>query len=260
MRERIALALIVLALGCGGAFSQDKETQGFGGWSWAGPKRHWSYEVVHRTEGPVRAGETSERFEIRAGDCGRTGDYNDCAHDREHIALNETSKTRLGKPVWYSFSVFIPQETPIVIGTVNVILAEFRPTGPGQINLSIELQQGALVAVVGSTHQQQKNDMKPPPPAVWQPLEYPQNGRWYDFVVEAIWSTGNDGKLKIYVGDKLKLQFEGPNTAFERPVHMQYGVYRPFVSKSKQPLPRQVFFFDNIMKSNSPLPLTASGG
>ena len=49
------------------------------------------------------------------------------------------------------------------MGEVNTILAEWRPEGPGQINLSIEVQKGRLAAIVGATEVEQEDDMEPPP-------------------------------------------------------------------------------------------------
>jgi hypothetical protein len=230
------------------------EVTGFKGFSWVGPKRKWSYRMVEEGEGPVKEGKHSERFEIRAGDCGKTLDYNDCTHDREHIAWNETGSTKPGEPVRYTCSFYIDRDSPSFLNGVSVILAEWRPTGPGQINLSIELQEGNLVAVVGSTQIKQQDDMTPPKPALWRAIAYNvQPGEWYDLALEAIWSRKQNGKIRLSVNNREVVEHDGPNTAFSRPVHMQYGIYRPFVSRAKAKLPTQVIYFDNIHKE----PITA---
>ena len=235
------------------AHSAQPETEGFRGWSWVGPKKKWSYKTTDSGQGPVQVGKTADRFEIRAGDCGKTGDYNDCKHDREHVAWNETGSTKLGTPVWYSLSVFIPASTPTKLqGDVNVILAEWRPVGPGQINLSIELQKDGLVAVVGSTTKKQKNDMKPPKPALWRSIDsQAPTDKWINFELEVMWSTGKDGQLVLYRDKMAVASLRGPNTVFNKPVHMQYGIYRPFVSKAGGPLPTQIIYFDNVKKAST---------
>jgi len=46
------------------------------------------YQIVNA---PVRAGQESQRFEVRPGDCGKSKTWNDCETDRERseIALSQ---------------------------------------------------------------------------------------------------------------------------------------------------------------------------
>ena len=250
-RFLLLLLAAMLYIGSGSAFAAPVEVKGFSGFSWIGPKRKWTYRRIDASQGPVIDGKYSERFEIRAADCGTTLGYSDCAHDREHIGWNETGSTPLGRPVYYSISFLLEDGYPVSLGPVNCILFEFRPVGPGQINLSVELQQEGLVAVVGAVKQKQTNDRKPPQPAAYQRLALPIAGKWYHLEIEAVWSRSKDGKLRVYLDKKLVFSFDGPNTAFARPVHMQYGIYRPFVSKSKGKVPTQVIYYDRIRKASS---------
>ncbi len=228
------------------------ETTGFAGFSWVGPVRAWTYRTVTPDEGPVLAGKESERFEIRAGDCGKTGSYNDCAHDREHVAWNETSSTKIGRQVAYSFSFLIPKDSPTRVPDLNIILAEFRNIGGGQINFSIELQPDGLVGVVGATKVQQTNDMHPPPIALWRAIDRNvKTDHWYNFALEVTWSPGKDGRLRLYLDDVLVVSLDGPNTAYKLPVHMQYGLYRPFASKAAGKLPIQIIYFDRVAKAKN---------
>jgi hypothetical protein len=45
------------------------------------------------------------------------------------------------------------------------------------------------------------------------------------------------------------MDFKGVNTAFNKAVHMQYGLYRPFVGDYGGPVPTQIVFFDNVHKA-----------
>ena len=58
---------------------------------------------VDATQGPVRYGETATRFEVRDGDCGSNGTWNDCTKDRERSELLGSPK--YGGPHWYAWHI-----------------------------------------------------------------------------------------------------------------------------------------------------------
>ena len=231
------------------------ENTGFGPFSWIGVRKGYSYRQLaaplEKSDPQPMDGQYLERFEIRAGDCGNDGGYNQCKHDREHIGWNEEEVTPLDQEVWYSFSIMGPSNPDM--GEVNTILAEWRPEGPGQINLSIEVQKGRLAAIVGATEVEQEDDMEPPPITKWGGLDFLMPGQWYDYQLQAVFSRDRQkGKLVLYKGTKVVFSYLGVNTAFDRPVHMQYGIYRPFASKSRDTaLPTQVIYFDNVKRADS---------
>jgi len=231
------------------------DNHGFGPWSWIGVRRGYSYQQLPTLPEGAKPrdvdGAFLERFEIRAGDCGKDGDYNQCEHDREHIGWNEERTTPLDQEVWYSFSLMAPVNP--AMGEVNTILAEWRPDGPGQINFSLELQGGRLAAIVGATEVEQEDDMEPPPIAKWGGLDYLVPGTWYDYQLQAVFSRNpQKGKILLIKDGKVVFYYLGTNTAFDRPVHMQYGIYRPFTSKNGgDGLPTQIVYFDNVHKADS---------
>lgn len=231
------------------------ENKGFGEFTWIGVRKGYTYRQAVKLPADSQPhqidGAYIERFELRAGDCGQDGDYDQCEHDREHIGWNEEDVTPLDQEVWYSFSLMSPAN-PYLDG-VNTILAEWRPDGPGQINFSVELQDGTLAAIVGATEVEQEDDMEPPPIAKWGGLGRLRPGEWYDYTLRAVFSRDpSKGTIELYRDDQLVFNHDGVNTAFDRPVHMQYGIYRPFTSKAGgKPLPTQVFFFDKVHKADS---------
>jgi hypothetical protein len=92
--------------------------------------------------------------------------------------------------------------------------------------------------------------MEPPPIAKWQSLGVLAPGDWYHFVLQATWSRDPDqGRLVLYRGEQTVMDYRGINTAFNKPVHMQYGLYRPFVGDFGGPVPTQVVYFDNVHKA-----------
>ena len=57
--------------------------------------KDYGMQIVSKAEGfPVRHGEKSIRFEVRAGDCGKdeTGGWSDCKNDRERHELSGGKK------------------------------------------------------------------------------------------------------------------------------------------------------------------------
>ena len=67
------------------------------------------YSLISDTR-VVRAGDSSQRFEIRHGDCGKEPGYDDCANDRRRIERVKESTSWHGKVIWYGFSIFIPED------------------------------------------------------------------------------------------------------------------------------------------------------
>jgi Polysaccharide lyase len=208
-----------------------QEQRGFVGFNYYGTQHPWNYQVIRRGTGPVRDGVSSERFELRAKDCGLSGPaaYDDCKHGRERAQRGESGTAALNKDHWYSFSIFLDPDI-VPIDPANTILVEFRPRGPGQIILSIDFRFDGIVGVLGSVQTKQTNDMKPPPITKYQAIAQATKGVWHDFVVNARWSQGPDGFIDLYHDGVLKWQHRGRNAAYGQPVHMMYGIYRSFIT------------------------------
>ena len=61
-----------------------------------------------KTKGePVRSGETSFRFELRHGDCGKNPGWNDCAKNRER---HEIKGNDILSEKWITTSLFVPED------------------------------------------------------------------------------------------------------------------------------------------------------
>ena len=73
--------------------------------------KDYGMQVVDKKDGhPVRAGEKSIRFEVRAGDCGKDkdGGWNDCKKDRERHELSARYRVNKGER-WYAWSIYLPE-------------------------------------------------------------------------------------------------------------------------------------------------------
>ena len=89
--------------------------------------KKYGMEVVNKSDGhPVRAGEKSIRFELRAGDCGKDkdGGWNDCKKNRERHELSGRYRVSKGEN-WYAWSIYMPEDFKNV-DPVSVILGQFH--------------------------------------------------------------------------------------------------------------------------------------
>lgn len=76
------------------------------------PRKSYSYQ---KSPEKVRAGKQAQRFELRHGECGRNPTWNDCINDRQRVERWEhrfNSMHRLGRKVWYGWSVLFPKDFP----------------------------------------------------------------------------------------------------------------------------------------------------
>ena len=77
---------------------------------------------------PVRWGKTSERFEVRPGDCGRSrsGRSDDCTRDRERSELIQVGELqRAGSEYWYGWSLYVPGDFETIY-PVKVYFGQFH--------------------------------------------------------------------------------------------------------------------------------------
>nr|WP_289847827.1 heparin lyase I family protein [Lentibacter algarum] len=181
---------------------------------------------------PVRRGVSSERFELRDGDCGGS----DCGapRSRAEIQMDQTlSKAKVGQDVWYGWSFFnasVPSFTKqnslrlvfgqwtlggkqkpifrlIQLGKGEGDFSKCPPTGCagpsyGKGDVVVQLED---VARYQGWNAAQNNgyicrlfDMQA------------QTGKWVDLTVNTNFSTGADGYLRVWVNRRLVCNYRGP--------------------------------------------------
>lgn len=200
-----------------------------------GAKNSYGYKEVSAPE-PVREGKVSERFELRSGDCAAIPEWNDCSNDRERSELKQQPPFSLpGQEYWYSFSLFVP-ETYKNIYPVKVALGQFHQKGAKSPPLMFQNGKGGYWLDLNQTRQK----------SVLLIEEEKLRGRWHDLLVNARWSKGKDGFLKVWVNGKLKFSREGANLKQDGPIYFKYGIYRSFLSRNKNKHPDQVVYFDGV--------------
>lgn len=200
-----------------------------------GAKSAYGYKVVSAPE-PVREGKTSERFELRSGDCSGTPDWNDCDKDRERSELGQQKPLiQPGEEFWYSFSIFVPI-TYKNIFPVKVALGQFHQEGSSSPPLMFQNGKGGYWLDLNQTRQKSSLLIE----------EKDLRGRWHDLILNARWSKGKDGFVKVWVNGELKFSREGANLKQDGPVYFKYGIYRSFLSRNKSKHPDQVVYFDAV--------------
>lgn len=183
------------------------------------------YSMTISTE-QARVGNTSQRFEVRHGDCY----FEDCESDRRRVEYqqpNSQSNRYVGRTVWYGWSVYLPANFTDLSPTNTII---------GQVHLSgwrdvwqFNLRDAALLFGVNDEPQQCRaislSNMK---------------GRWTDIVVMAHYSTEESAEESIGVwinGNKVcarslpLLTDEMLRASSNNALRFKYGIYNSYISR-----------------------------
>ncbi len=212
----------------------------------------YGYQVVQNPE-PVRAGKSSQRFELRAGDCGIQPEWNDCTTDRSRTEVVVDQNMTSGSEYWFAFSLFLPndfQASSTVKSTVGQIKPRSGPVG-----------SYAGFASAPSLFQlyMQGNEYN----FCWQELTDPASGttvcrdikmskidemkeKWTDVVLH--FSTSKtQGFAHVYVNGELKGSINRPIVNYEaKNFFVKYGIYNTLISRNNAPMPTQVVYFDEV--------------
>lgn len=189
-----------------------------------------SYAVSTSNE-VARVGETSQRFEIRHGDCGNW----DCNNDRRRIEVNEYDadrEARVGDTRWYGWSIYLPNDfrdlnrTTTTVGQAKllswrgplwdfnaasgVLYFEYRPQGRHE---AIQCRAANL------------SNMR---------------GRWTDVVVFSDFGYQNTGQpmVQVWINGRLVCSDSRPlvtetmvREAGKNRITFRYGIYNSYVSR-----------------------------
>ncbi len=200
---------------------------------------------INATQGPVRYGETAQRFEVREGDCGSNGSWNDCTKDRERSEL--LGPAHYGGPHWYAWSIYLPEDYPNIYPT-KTALGQFHLAGNG-VSVMFQNQSwygrggGLWVDRFVSSQSSIQDEII---------SEEDLRGKWHDILVKAVWSKGDDGEFTVWVNGVEKYTYKGFTSLNGSSVSHKYGIYRSFVSRYKfmngddVPVPTQVVYYDEV--------------
>ena len=200
-------------------------------WAFSGFQRslndtRWGLTAV---SAPVRAGRVAERFELRQGDCAEQPGWSDCANDRERVEQSQLRPyIQLGEEVWVSWSIMLDPSWRD-ISPVTTTLGQFHHRDSSTPALLFVQRYGRYALRIESA----KSLYPGRDHYTLMPLEA-MLGRWTDIVVQARFSSGADGVLRVWVNGEQRVDILGPNTLGTKPIFFKYGIYRSFVSRVPQ--------------------------
>ena len=188
------------------------------------------YQFTTSTE-VARVGETSQRFEIRHGDCGSW----DCNNDRRRIEVNEygyDTEAKVGETRWYGWSVYLPANFQ-AIEPSNTHIGQGKLLSGSPLWM-FNLREGRLIFEhnIGAVDEPQ-----------WcHTLAISQmRGRWTDIVVYADYSLDNEDNRPIvqtWINGRLACSSSRPMVSNEivsdaghNRITFRYGIYNSFVSR-----------------------------
>lgn len=210
------------------------------------------YQIVRNPE-PTRAGNTSQRFELRAGDCYHESSWNDCRTDRSRTEVVVEQNMTSGKEYWFAFSLFLPnnfETSSTVKSTVGQIKPRSGPTGTyaGFASAPSLFQ----LYMLGNEYN-----------FCWQELTNPTAGttvctdikmskidemkeKWTDVVLH--FSTSQtQGFVHVYVNGQLKGSINKPLVNYAaKNFFVKYGIYNTLISRNNGPMPTQIVYFDEV--------------
>lgn len=208
--------------------------------------RPWGLSTSTTT---VRYGKTSERFELRAGDCGLSNDrrWNDCANDRERHELTTwgtgTHHSGTGDNVWYRFSVFWPKSNVTSRGQDTSHIQWFAMNGNRGCNPVLQLVHTPPFGLWAKGVGYEKYGTTVIP-------EKELKGKWHDIVVNVLWTPHDHGYVQIFVNGKRKITEFQPTLTFDcQLVHLKYGIYRWDIPS--EPTPTTVTYFDGVRRGRN---------
>ena len=203
----------------------------------------------------VFRGRVSERFEVRPGDCGTDGRWDDCKMDRERSEIFvEKPKISPGETVFVSWNVYVPDdflESNKVRTTLGQIHSRNGPRGfaaglPSKPPLlQFDVWRGKYQMC---WHRLSGQDGNIKDECRWFDLKDlgEMKGQWTEIIIE-LNTDIKKGYAKIWVDQKLRVDIKEPVATYKPQFfYVKYGVYRSFVSRQGEPMPTQIVYFDEV--------------
>ncbi|WP_340252503.1 heparin lyase I family protein [Roseobacter sp. HKCC-CH-9208] len=179
----------------------------------------------------ARVGDTSQRFELRHGDC---RGY-DCDNDRQRIELLQSyqaENTSVGETIWYGWSIYLPEDFQD-ISPANTLMGQVKLKDWRGPMWSLEIKRGALSLVIENAP-----NFGTYCPVVWLSQ---MRGRWTDIVVKADYRLRpqESRSLEFWVnGQRSRCGWSGPLISQEMldlsttdRLSFRYGIYNSYVSR-----------------------------
>lgn len=245
--QRWLLLTVVLLVPVGADAAGDTPS-GFGKFHLESGVKPWSYSSVVFPDG-VRG----EKFELRAGDCQKI----DCKTDRERVEKIQDKSPALGKDLWVAWSVYLPANFPrqgrrmyTKIGQWHLPKHHGKGQGP---NVLFEVSDECLQLTVKDPRVADIDPMHPAPNMFNKCIVSRKMilGHWTRYMVNAKWSTGVDGYLRVFVNGTLTWSYQGQTVNVPVRPYFRYGLYRSFVSRCGAACPTQIAYYRNLRQGRT---------
>lgn len=215
----------------------------------------WGFQFTNEQ---VRAGNQSQRFEVRPGDCGEdpANNWSDCENDRERSELAGAS-WRPGADRWLAASVFIPNDFPRIPDRIGGGIFQIHQVGgprgtylgmesrPNIANISII--NGWLIGQVHHTYGS-FTDVKEATTDIRLMPVSEMRGKWTDLMIN--FDTVNQN-IAFYINGQL-VKESGKFTEFVPEFYVfKYGMYSAFMKHRGIQLPTRIIYFDEVRVGNS---------
>ena len=217
----------------------------------------WGYKLVSAPE-PVRAGEKSQRFEVRRGDCGQDEVWSDCNYDRERSEVLVRNIIYPKTDMWFSWSLFIPQDfksgvkVKTTVGQIHqrgIVRVGENSTAGGFPSFPPLLQIDISGDCFGATY----HKITRRPTSLGDEAQYECmttleeiRGKWTDVVVHFD-SHQENGILELFVNGDSKRIVKNPMLLVPDNFYLKYGIYRSFVTKEyPNIMSTQIVYFDEV--------------
>ena len=213
----------------------------------------WGYEKVTAPH-PVYLGEKSQRFEVRAGDCGEDPGWSDCKNDRERSEVTaESARFRPGSSTWISFLIYLPTDFK-TSNYVNANLGQihmkggFAGTAGGYKSfpplLQLDAKGGDYTACFHMLRGDERNISDVCNNKKIVDIER-LRGTWNRITIH-LDAQNRTPKVKIFLNKELVASFEQTLPRDPEYYYLKYGIYRSFVSKNRAPMPTQIVYYDEV--------------
>lgn len=212
----------------------------------------WGYGFARDV---VQAGERSQRFEVRPGDCADDPGWSDCKNDRERSEISVSSpKLFPGEKKFITWNMYLPEDFQTST-RVNTTLGQIHQRGgPGGTAGGLPSFPPLLqFEAIGDSYNICWHKLSGDPRNVKDTCVTHEiarvadmRGMWTEIVM-AVDLSKQTGGATIYVNGQAKAIYPEPLIVFEpKELYLKYGIYRSFVSKHGGPMPTQVVYFDEV--------------
>lgn len=179
----------------------------------------WGYVKVSE---PVRAGSVSQRFELRAGDCGSDSYGSDCDRGNERSEVRSRKEWSPRETMWIGGSVYIGKDFQFNPDTTHILQVKTPGdgiTGPNPQPFSLTVADGRFAVTLGWLDD--KGNQHLDRVSLGSPSQL--KGKWTDFVIGFGPKAGNG--IVVYQDGRLVLN-EAIRYQKPKRFYLKYGIYR----------------------------------